>query len=207
MKIFNLPNLWLMLALLLLILVSPFLDSDGPWTRVLFSLFLLSAVHVARHRRLELVSAAVLAGLWLALSWSDWGTLRLWLLPAADAVLIALLVLTLCLVLVGTFSAGEVTTDTLCGAISIYLLIGTTWAVTFSVLEVLQPGSFDGLSDSDGSTWTHFLYFSLTTLTTLGYGDITPASGPAQIWANLEAVFGVLYLTILVARLVSLYRN
>ena len=57
------------------------------------------------------------------------------------------------------------------------------------------------------SAWTQFLYFSLTTLTTLGYGDITPINPFARIWATLEAVVGTLYVAILVARLVSLYRR
>lgn len=208
MKTLALPNLWLLLALLLLLVVSPFLDkSDGTWIRVLFSLLMLSTVHVARHRRLELIAAAALAILWLALSWAEEAGLQRDLAPFTDMVLIALLTLTLVLVLVGTLSDGRVTVDTLCGAVAIYLLIGTTWAVTFSLLETLQPGSFHGLSEGGGSNWTELLYLSLTTLTTLGYGDIAPASAPARIWANLEAIFGVLYLSILVARLVSLYRN
>ena len=49
------------------------------------------------------------------------------------------------------------------------------------------------------------MYFSFTTLTTLGYGDITPSNTVARIWATLEAVTGTLYLTILVARLVAIY--
>lgn len=60
---------------------------------------------------------------------------------------------------------------------------------------------------SRDSEWSQFPYFSLTTLTTLGYGDIRPVTTVARIWANLEAIAGLLYLTILVARLVSLYRN
>jgi voltage-gated potassium channel Kch len=52
-----------------------------------------------------------------------------------------------------------------------------------------------------------FLYFSLTTLTTLGYGDITPLSPFAQIWSTLEAVVGTLYIALLVARLVGMYQS
>lgn len=207
MNVLRLPNFWLLSALLLLLLVSPFLPAEGVWTRAIFSLLLLSAVHVARHRPVELIGAAILAGLWLLLSWADLGGLRSGGTLVTDAVLVVLLVLTLILVLIGTFSHGQVTADTLCGAVAVYLLIGTTWAVTYGVLEKLQPGSFAGLSEIGGSNWVHFLYFSLTTLTTLGYGDVTPVSAPAQIWANFEAIAGVLYLTILVARLVSLYKN
>ncbi len=69
------------------------------------------------------------------------------------------------------------------------------------------PGAFAQLSPDLEQAWTQFLYFSLTTVTTLGYGDITPISPVARIWATLEAVTGVLYIAVLVARLVSLFRS
>ena len=52
-----------------------------------------------------------------------------------------------------------------------------------------------------------FLYFSLTTLTTVGYGDITPVNPFAQVWSTMEAVCGTLYMALLVARLVGLYQS
>ena len=52
-----------------------------------------------------------------------------------------------------------------------------------------------------------FLYFSFTTLTTLGYGDMTGLHPVARVWSTLEAITGSLYIAVLVARLVSLYRN
>jgi hypothetical protein len=54
--------------------------------------------------------------------------------------------------------------------------------------------------------WNQLVYFSLTTLSTLGYGDISPVKAFARLWATLEAAVGVLYLAILVARLVAVYR-
>ncbi len=206
MQILRLPNLWLMLSLLLLLLVSPFLVATGFWLQILFSLFLLSAVYVARHRRLELIGMAGFALLWLLLSLTGLGRAPGGASPFADGVLILLCVLTLVLVFTGTFSAEKVTADTLFGAVSIYLLMGITWAVTFRFLEFLEPNSFQGLVDAEGARWSQFLYLSLTTLTTLGYGDITPLSDPARVWANLEAITGVLYVAILVARLVSIYK-
>ena len=55
--------------------------------------------------------------------------------------------------------------------------------------------------------WNQVLYFSLVTLTTLGYGDITPVGAIAQVWFALEALTGTLYLAVLIARLVGLYRQ
>ena len=55
--------------------------------------------------------------------------------------------------------------------------------------------------------WNELLYFSLVTLTTLGYGDITPLGAVARIWSALEALVGTLYLAVLISRLVGIYRR
>ena len=74
------------------------------------------------------------------------------------------------------------------------------------MLETLSPGSFTNVGPMETITSNQFLYYSLTTITTLGYGDITPATPFARIWSTMEAVTGVFYMAVLVARLVSLYR-
>jgi hypothetical protein len=106
----------------------------------------------------------------------------------------------------------KVTTDTIFGAICAYLLLGITWTMVFSLIEILHPGSFLGgelvttaadevLVASPG----FFIYYSFVTLTTLGYGDITPMTPPARLLSSLEAVTGQLYIAILIARLVALH--
>ena len=92
-------------------------------------------------------------------------------------------------------------------AASIYLLLGLLWFALYNIVEVLFPGSFlEG-----GSHLTHrrsgLLYFSLATLTTVGYGDIVPADGLARTLAALEAGAGVLYVAITVALLVSAHKE
>lgn len=96
--------------------------------------------------------------------------------------------------------------DILCGAAAVYFLIATTWAGSFQLIENIAPGSFTGLSAEQVTRWNQLVYFSLTTLTTLGYGDINPVNSFARLWATLEAAVGVLYIAILVARLVAMYR-
>ena len=103
-------------------------------------------------------------------------------------------------------SAPAVTFDILCAGVALYLLIGVTWALTYMVLDVLDPDAFEFISLTADKGWTEFLYFSFATLTTLGYGDITPNAPFVRIWVVMEAVMGVLYVAVLVARLVSLYR-
>lgn len=105
--------------------------------------------------------------------------------------------------------ARTVTLDMIFGTACAYLLFGTAWAFCYVGLEAVMPGSFN-MPMGDVINWQkgdffHFLYFSFVTLTTLGYGDITPATSPAQMICSLEALFGQLYLAILVARMVGLH--
>ncbi len=102
------------------------------------------------------------------------------------------------------FQQGQVTRDRLFGAASIYLLIGLFYTHVYLLLERVNPGSFSVGGDVSGSTaleFRDFLYFSYATLTTLGYGDIAPISAHARSCALLEAIFGVLTVGILIARL------
>jgi hypothetical protein len=77
------------------------------------------------------------------------------------------------------------------------------------LVETAQPGSFYVSSAQNLDhmiNWSDLMFFSFVTLTTLGYGDITPVTSAARSLAVIEAVFGVLYNAILIARLVGLYR-
>ncbi len=100
----------------------------------------------------------------------------------------------------------EITLNRLVGAVCVYLLLGTIWAVAYSLVDIVSPGSFTGFSPQDGRGWdSEWLYFSFVTMTTLGYGDILPVSATARVLAYLQAIFGQFYLAILVAGLVSAY--
>jgi hypothetical protein len=102
--------------------------------------------------------------------------------------------------------ANDLSFNRIVGAICIYLLLATIWAVLYSFAELMSPGSFNGIDIKDTSDWdTRWIYFSFVTLTTLGYGDITPATNTTRVLTYTEAVFGVFYMAILVAGLVSGY--
>ena len=100
---------------------------------------------------------------------------------------------------------GRVDRNKIVGSICIYLLLGLLWAFGFLLVETFLPGSFNGL---DGEQWQQntdtMVYYSLVTLTTLGYGDITPAGQIARFLAYMEAVTGVFYMAILVASLIGI---
>jgi Ion channel len=104
---------------------------------------------------------------------------------------------------------GKVTSGRLYISVSVYLLLGIFYFALFNLLDSIHPESFvqTGLPAETGITRYSHLYFSLATLTTLGYGDIVPATRPAQMLAVLEAATGVLYIAITVARLVAAYQG
>jgi hypothetical protein len=156
-----------------------------------------------------LLALPTLASLWLRQ-----------LVPAVGVSRVALVLLTLFLLyttvtaLLGVFAEETVTLDTLGAALCVYLLMGYVWGSLYGLIFLLTPGGFhlpmgwtpaheQGIAtDVPMNLMT---YFSFTTLTTLGYGDVLPVSGCARAAVVLEAVLGHFYLAVLVARLVGLH--
>ena len=101
---------------------------------------------------------------------------------------------------------GVVDRERIFAAMDVYLLSAIIFGVCYWVLNQAWPGSF-GKSSMDSFTQSDAIYFSFVTIATLGYGDIVPTSDPARGLVILEAVGAQLYLTILVARLVTLYER
>ncbi len=102
------------------------------------------------------------------------------------------------------FQAGKVTQDKMQGAICLYLMLGLLWANAYRVVYMLNPESFHfGLAGTDSflGSFRELIYFSYVTLTTLGYGDTTPISPHARLLALLEAISGVIFVGVLIARL------
>ncbi len=206
----NFRYFFLLISLIALMIVSPVFEAtkhDQSVVAALFTLVLLSAVNAASDKRWQRIFAVSLAVPWLVLRWGGEplgfgeGDIE------RDILLVAMTGFAIAVVLGHVLNEKEVSFDILCGAVAIYLLLGVSWAIAFGVLESLAPGTIFHTNTNAELTSTDLLYFSFTTLTTLGYGDVTPISPVARIWANLEAVMGTLYIAVLVARLVSLYRR
>ena len=91
------------------------------------------------------------------------------------------------------------------GTLCLYLILGLFWGALYSLLYELSPGSFAGamLYQAEGSVLTVFNYFSMVTLTTLGYGDITPQTQAAGALCQIEAIAGQFYIAVVVAWLVG----
>lgn len=102
--------------------------------------------------------------------------------------------------------AQEVYPSTVLCAINSYLLIGLTLSILFLILDHFAPGSFAQM-DASHEGLSNYIYFGLVTLTTLGYGDITPATPVARSLASFTALFGQLYLVIIMALIIGKYLN
>ena len=104
------------------------------------------------------------------------------------------------------FSTRVVTQETIYLAIASYMLVGLVWSFAYIGLETFRPGSFSFAAHLEPEVfWTDLYYFSFVTMTTLGYGDITPVSQPARSLAILEAICGVMFLGVLIGRLIGAY--
>lgn len=105
------------------------------------------------------------------------------------------------------FSGDEVNIFRIEGAIAAYIIFGLMFAFGYMLIYVVDPSAFnlhERLQMGDHRSGFHFVYFSFVTLCTLGYGDISPVSHIAQSVAIFEALFGILFPAILIARLVGL---
>ncbi len=105
------------------------------------------------------------------------------------------------------FGPGKITVDRTAGAIAVYLLLGLLWSLAYGMLAATDPEAFTGLEAftlEQSGAQQDFIYFSFVTLTTLGYGDMSPVSSLAKTLAYFEAVVGQLFLAVTIARLISL---
>ena len=201
----------LLIALALFIFFAPFVEEikgGDLIISVLLSLVLISAVLVVASRRSTLIIALLLAIPALVGRWINYFRPELvppaLFLPAGLA-LIAFVVANL---LRFVLLAPSVNADVLCASISAYLMLGLIWTMAYWLVDQLTPGAFS-FNTTSGTKETmagfNAFYFSFITLSTVGYGDITPVSKVARMLAATEAMTGLLYVAVLISRLVSLY--
>jgi hypothetical protein len=119
---------------------------------------------------------------------------------------LSLFTLLIGMVLVKVFEGGSVTVHRVVGSVLAYMLIGNVWAIIYQFLFVNLPGSMQipAVYTESGVANSVFLYFSYTTLTTTGYGEILPIHAIARTLVIIEQLIGVLYPVVLIGRLVSL---
>lgn len=205
-------HVYFLLSLVFLLVVSPFARSGEAVFRVFDLLVLITMVAgvagVATSRLQVAIGVVLSLGLASAMVHSRLLQPTVFTPLYAAAALAFYGYLTVLLARHVFSHSPRVTTDTLCGALSIYLLMGVIWTFAYVALETIAPGSLDFPDDPGRAGLTPFqrlLGFSFITLTTLGYGNITPATNVADTLCSAEAIVGQVYLTVLVARLVALH--
>lgn len=124
---------------------------------------------------------------------------------ATMAILIAFCAMSLLIALRQVLLTDDIDLNRLIGAICVYLLLGFMFGLIHILIAWLLPGSYAGISspETNGEA-VKYIYYSFVTLTTLGYGDITPVRPLAGAVTYIEAVFGVFYIAILVGTLIGL---
>ena len=197
----------LLVSIVLVFALRPFLKglvSIDILTDIFFSIVLLSAIHAVSQKRSTFIIALVLAVPAFLLDWSSY-IMDVPSLADVSRILSALFTAyVLIFILSFILRQKEVTADVLMAAVCGYFFLGLMWAFVFLFLEAVQPGSFQ-MAQGQSADAGQFLYFSFVTMTTLGYGDMTPISSGARSLAVLSAVMGQLYLAVTIARLVGMH--
>jgi hypothetical protein len=191
--------IWLLVALVGLMIAYPFFV-HRPEVISVFNLFqtavLFLVVFAVCRKKSEFIPLAAVFSLFAGLSWLDILHLKD---PTLNVAVVA--------VLSRVSRYRRITLDEIAGAISAYILIGLFFTMLFLWIELLQPGSFEIRAQVNPNKlvdYSDFVLFSFATLTTLGYGDITPLTHLAQVLSVLESMIGVLFVAVLVGGLVGM---
>ncbi len=196
--------------------VLPFMSEAGVGAialRIATSLLLLAAVYSVSEKRWPLILAVALAlpavGAQMAPSLlGEHGTLMVRMGTSA-----MLLIYIAVLISVFLVRQERVSADMILGAINVYLLFAIAFMFLHAFVEIVNPGAYlyhgESLSVAlkghpEVDALAFLLYFSVVTLTTLGYGDIVPAIPAARMLCSLEAVIGQLFVAVFIARMVAL---
>ncbi|HSA92742.1 MAG TPA: ion channel [Terriglobales bacterium] len=198
---------YLLAGQLAMLLVYPLLAGDQPRPGLLapftIAVILASLYAILRDRRAAIWGAvlgtpAIVFGLLVSVS-SEAPVKK-----AALAFMTLFFAFACATILKGVLTSPRVTSDTLYGAISSYLLAGVTWGTAYVLIEQTSPGSFRSSIDPGRALyWPDFTFFSFATLTTVGYGDMVPVKGFARSLALLEAVAGVMFPAVIIGRLIA----
>jgi hypothetical protein len=198
----------LVLLLVLTTYVLTSLLSNRGWSAVVLTVA-TSATSVVALTSSHAKGRTVRAAIWLsaltillaAVAAASGG--RTWL-NFASVVQIGLLTIAMGAVLRRVLTTAEVGSRTILGALSVYTVLGILFTFLYGTVERIQGGAFfEGVAHPAGSD---FLFFSYTTLTTTGYGNLVPGGQPGRMLAGLEMMIGQIFLVTLVAGLVSLWR-
>ncbi|MGB3586999.1 MAG: potassium channel family protein [Tunicatimonas sp.] len=205
--------IYVLLAMLLLQLTYPLSLYSTTHNIIYFSLYcglLASGVYIASVSRPRMIIAIVLAVLNLAVGipWQLTGGSVVWLTIASYVALFLFQGLIILVLIDFIFAIDVINRDVIYGACTIYIILGNSFTALYMIIYTLDPEAFLAPNYLESPLpWQRIVYFSYSTLTTLGYGDITPTSAWAQSISSVEAMIGLLYIAIILGRLVSVYKS
>ncbi len=166
---------------------------------------MISGTYAASKKIYIAITAASLALPMLVSIWISHFVDMPFLVFVGDCFGIAFIAFLVIIILSFIFGERKVTINVIYASIVVYLLIAIMWSFVYAVLESTQPGSF-AIGEGQIEVGRRlYIYYSFVTITTLGYGDITPTTDLANSVSFLEAVTGQLYIAILIARLVGIH--
>jgi len=198
----------LLLLILAMLIIAP-LAEEFVRLRMLMDIFwsaiFIAVIYAVSHKKHHILIALLLALPMLGSIWSSYFVKLSAVVVVGALCGAAFFIFAIIQILIFIYSQKEVTRDLIVGAAIVYLLMALAWSFIFGAVESLHPGSFSIPEIQGISTSRSFLYYSFVTITTLGYGDITPVTSLARSLCILEAVVGQLYLVVQVAWLVGVH--
>jgi hypothetical protein len=200
--------LFLIVFIVALIVLGPFIEGFiglRYFMDLFFSIIFIATIYAVSQKRYHIIIAAILMIPALFAVWiPDIPTNNT---PLTIGYICGLIVFAFAVISILNyiFTEETVTRQTISAAVAVYLLIALMWSFIYRLIENLYPASFAVAHAKLEGAENIYLYFSLVTITTLGYGDITPVGGQAVSLAVLEAITGQIYLVVVVAWFVGLY--
>jgi hypothetical protein len=179
---------------------------------LILAVILISSALTATRSRTHRVIGIVLAVLSLGLQ-VDWLETHNTIVEAAYVAALAIFFLYTALVIFRhVLSFGPLYADRVHAALSVYILLALSWACIYALIEIVSPGAFSLAATSTGTNSRpqgafllgHVLHLSIATLTSTGFGDITPVAPFARSLSQLEQLIGVFYIAVLISRLIGL---
>jgi len=199
----------LLIILLIFFLLFPFVHNIKAEFAIIATLFFLAIIFTLRAIELKkstYIACAAMGGVGLIVGFSAFFTvdsnLKQVLIAFSLGIYALFMIISIIFMIQKMFSTTKVTGDVIRGGISVYLLLGFLWTLFYVLIY-----HFDSKAFFISYPWhdSFLFYFSFSTLTTVGYGDISPINKAAMVLANLEAIVGQLYLAIFISRLIGLH--
>ena len=212
---------WSLSALLALLVVDIFVlgpimqlrETPRALQPIVYSLFVVAASPIAlrsRWYRAATVILGMLAVVSIAIRWTSYLHPDDMISACADTIASLVFVVALAaVVLARVYAPGGIDLRRIQGAVAAYLLLAFAWALAYRLVALGDPMafSFPAADNSSQTLVPRLLYFSITTLTTVGYGDIAPTNPVARSLANFEGIIGQLFPALTLARLLAMHMS